>query len=72
MTEEKIKKKEEFCSKCLAGPAVAAAVAAAGISQTDNSQKGKMLRYGLIAVAAISAISVVCILLMSSKSKKKK
>jgi len=67
------KKKEEFCMQCLAAPALAGAVAAAGVvTQTDKSDKGKKVKYILMAVTGLSIVAIVCLLLSSRKKSGKR
>ena len=48
--DEKNKKKEDFCVQCLAAPALAGAVAAAGTTKTTDKNH-KYILYGIIFLA---------------------
>tara|TARA_B110000977_G_scaffold169026_1_gene218627 strand:+ start:246 stop:470 length:225 start_codon:yes stop_codon:yes gene_type:complete len=72
-TKEPEKKKEEFCMQCLAAPALAGAVAAAGVvTQTGNSDESKNVKYILMAVAGLSIVAVVCLLRSSRKKSRRR
>lgn len=50
--EDKNKKQEDFCMQCLAAPALAGAVAAAGTTKTTNKNHTYIL-YGIIFLAVV-------------------